>query len=79
MDPSPVHADPLAAVPDELDALADRPLAEHAEVFTRVHSALTTALATTAIDTPAATPTVATSLGATGPARPGQVSPGQGR
>jgi len=50
MDPSPARVDPLVGIPDELDALADRPLDEHAETFTRVHTALTSALATTATD-----------------------------
>jgi hypothetical protein len=50
MDPSPARPDPLVGIPDELDALAGRPLDEHAEIFTRVHMALTSALATTATD-----------------------------
>ena len=50
MDPSPARSDPLGGIPDELDALTDRPLDEHAAIFTRVHTALTTALATTATD-----------------------------
>jgi hypothetical protein len=50
MDPSPARVDPLAGIPDDLDKVADRPLEEHAEIFTRVHTALTSALATTAAD-----------------------------
>jgi hypothetical protein len=50
MDPSPARLDPLVGIPDELDSLDDRPLDEHAEIFTRVHTALTSALATTATD-----------------------------
>lgn len=51
MDPTPARPDPLAGIPDELDAVSERPLDEHAEIFTRVHTALTSALASTAVDT----------------------------
>jgi hypothetical protein len=50
LDPSPARLDPLVGIPDQLDALNERPLDEHAEVFSRVHAALTAALATTATD-----------------------------
>ena len=50
MDPSPARPDPLVGIPDDLDTVTDSPLDEHAEIFTRVHNALTSALATTATD-----------------------------
>jgi hypothetical protein len=46
--PRPGPADPrqtVARALGELDGLADRPLAEHVEVFERVHAALGEALA----------------------------------
>ena len=42
--------DPLAGIPDELDALDRLPVDEHAEVYSRIHGALGAALASTAAD-----------------------------
>lgn len=42
--------DQLAGVFDELYALEDLPVAEHGEIYGRIHDALGAALASTAVD-----------------------------
>ena len=71
----PTPADPiraLDAVDDELAGLADLTIAEHVEVFARVHQQLTSALAITG-NQPTNQPSNASQRpGATGASRPGQ-------
>jgi hypothetical protein len=43
--PTPDDGQPVARALAGLDGLADRPLAEHVEVFERIHTALGDALA----------------------------------
>lgn len=50
MDPRPERTDPLTVVETDLDALDSAPADEQIDLYSRIHSALASALAGTATD-----------------------------